>query len=350
MLAYGGNAGHRAGARAGAGHHALPRLRPQARASAWSARAALDTQRGAGDGAPGGARHRALRAAGLLFAAPVLRGARRRVSTRATFAQYLAAELANLQQRFPRRALALEEAAAPSRLAAGGANCSRWPATARELLGDARCGLGRGLRRHAAAAGAHRRRAQHPGVRGGRAGRGRAAARAARRLPADRRHRRRRRASCSASPKLLGRRRRHAHLRAGRDDRARGRLAPRRPLQPAGPGAHGGDRGRRRARGRRGSRPTRRRMADEPSCRCSGVRFAFPGWPPTVDGADSRWRQGEFHCLVGRSGCGKTTLLKLAAGLLLPDAGPRVPLRGAAGRSRTSASCSSRPPCWSGCA
>ncbi len=31
--------------------------------------------------------------------------------------------------------------------------------------------------------------------------------------------------------------------------------------------------------------------------------------------------QGEFHCLVGRSGCGKTTLLKIAAGLLPPSEG-----------------------------
>lgn len=31
--------------------------------------------------------------------------------------------------------------------------------------------------------------------------------------------------------------------------------------------------------------------------------------------------RGQFHCLVGRSGCGKTTLLKLAAGLIKPDQG-----------------------------
>jgi NitT/TauT family transport system ATP-binding protein len=57
------------------------------------------------------------------------------------------------------------------------------------------------------------------------------------------------------------------------------------------------------------------------------VRFAFPGWPPTVDGADLEVEEGAFHCLVGRSGCGKTTLLKLAAGLLVPDSG-RVLFRG----------------------
>ena len=55
-----------------------------------------------------------------------------------------------------------------------------------------------------------------------------------------------------------------------------------------------------------------------------GVRFAFPGWAPTVEGADLEVAAGAFHCLVGRSGCGKTTLLKLAAGLLRPDAGEVV--------------------------
>jgi NitT/TauT family transport system ATP-binding protein len=51
------------------------------------------------------------------------------------------------------------------------------------------------------------------------------------------------------------------------------------------------------------------------------VSYTFPGWPPVVQGVDWDIAQGEFHCLVGRSGCGKTTLLKLAAGLLQPDAG-----------------------------
>src|SRR5688500_12497880 len=54
------------------------------------------------------------------------------------------------------------------------------------------------------------------------------------------------------------------------------------------------------------------------------VQFAFPGWPPTVAGVDLDVEEGAFHCLVGRSGCGKTTLLKLAAGLLAPDRGSVV--------------------------
>jgi NitT/TauT family transport system ATP-binding protein len=40
-----------------------------------------------------------------------------------------------------------------------------------------------------------------------------------------------------------------------------------------------------------------------------------------VDQVDWTIGEGEFHCLVGRSGCGKTTLLKLAAGLLQPTKG-----------------------------
>jgi NitT/TauT family transport system ATP-binding protein len=51
------------------------------------------------------------------------------------------------------------------------------------------------------------------------------------------------------------------------------------------------------------------------------VTYTYPGWPAVVQGVDWTLPPGEFHCLVGRSGCGKTTWLKLAAGLLRPDAG-----------------------------
>lgn len=51
------------------------------------------------------------------------------------------------------------------------------------------------------------------------------------------------------------------------------------------------------------------------------VGYTYPGWPPVMLGVDWSLPEGEFHCLVGRSGCGKTTWLKLAAGLLRPDHG-----------------------------
>jgi len=51
------------------------------------------------------------------------------------------------------------------------------------------------------------------------------------------------------------------------------------------------------------------------------VSYSFPAYPRVVDQVDWQIARGEVHSLVGRSGCGKTTLLKLAAGLLLPDAG-----------------------------
>ena len=51
------------------------------------------------------------------------------------------------------------------------------------------------------------------------------------------------------------------------------------------------------------------------------VSYHYPDHAPVVRAVDWELARGEFHCLVGRSGCGKTTLLKLAAGLLQAPAG-----------------------------
>ncbi len=52
-----------------------------------------------------------------------------------------------------------------------------------------------------------------------------------------------------------------------------------------------------------------------------GVNYSYPGYLNVVDQVDWEIARGEVHSLVGRSGCGKTTLLKLAAGLVRPDTG-----------------------------
>lgn len=63
------------------------------------------------------------------------------------------------------------------------------------------------------------------------------------------------------------------------------------------------------------------------SLRIEGTTYSYAGQKPTV--LDISWEveRGAFHCLLGRSGCGKTTLLNLASGLLLPEQG-RVSING----------------------
>jgi len=52
-----------------------------------------------------------------------------------------------------------------------------------------------------------------------------------------------------------------------------------------------------------------------------GLSFAYPGAEQAVRDVSLRLAAGEVHCLIGRSGCGKTSVLKLAAGLLSPQQG-----------------------------
>ncbi|MEV1048090.1 ABC transporter ATP-binding protein [Streptomyces sp. NPDC049916] len=60
--------------------------------------------------------------------------------------------------------------------------------------------------------------------------------------------------------------------------------------------------------------------------RAERLTFGYPG-RPVLRGVDLSVRAGELVALIGLNGCGKSTFLKLAAGLLTPSAG-RVLLEG----------------------
>ena len=60
--------------------------------------------------------------------------------------------------------------------------------------------------------------------------------------------------------------------------------------------------------------------AEAPFLVASGVHHAFDGTPVLTD-VDVALRRGSLACLIGPTGCGKTTLLRVLAGFLRPDAG-----------------------------
>ena len=64
-----------------------------------------------------------------------------------------------------------------------------------------------------------------------------------------------------------------------------------------------------------------------PFLQLDALHFAYPDRDEVVHDVCLQLAPGEIHCLVGRSGCGKTTVLKLAAGLLAPQQG-QVQLKG----------------------
>ena len=61
--------------------------------------------------------------------------------------------------------------------------------------------------------------------------------------------------------------------------------------------------------------------------RLGGVVKRFGNSPPALDGVSATIRAGEITGLVGPDGAGKTTLMRILTGLLVPDAG-RVALAG----------------------
>ena len=62
-------------------------------------------------------------------------------------------------------------------------------------------------------------------------------------------------------------------------------------------------------------------MKSEALLRLQDVRFAWPGGADVLQGIELQLQAGQCHALLGRSGCGKSSLLKLAAGLLRPTGG-----------------------------
>ena len=59
-----------------------------------------------------------------------------------------------------------------------------------------------------------------------------------------------------------------------------------------------------------------------PFLRLSGVSKRFGG-VLALDRIDWDVMPGEVHCLVGENGCGKSTLIKIVAGVHPPDPGSR---------------------------
>ena len=62
-------------------------------------------------------------------------------------------------------------------------------------------------------------------------------------------------------------------------------------------------------------------MSDVSFFEFDNVSFAHDSSTEILSNIDWRISKGAFHCLVGRSGCGKTTLLRLASGLITPTQG-----------------------------
>ena len=72
------------------------------------------------------------------------------------------------------------------------------------------------------------------------------------------------------------------------------------------------------------SRMTQLESKTQHLLRLRDVSFSYIDGVETLHSINLDLAPGELHCLIGRSGCGKTSLLKLAAGLLSPKGGEVV--------------------------
>ncbi|MBV8534082.1 MAG: ATP-binding cassette domain-containing protein, partial [Alphaproteobacteria bacterium] len=63
-------------------------------------------------------------------------------------------------------------------------------------------------------------------------------------------------------------------------------------------------------------------LVGEAAVECRGLTFGYgdADAPPLISGLDLRVATGKILCILGASGCGKTSLLNLIAGFLLPRA------------------------------
>ena len=64
-------------------------------------------------------------------------------------------------------------------------------------------------------------------------------------------------------------------------------------------------------------------MASKPILELEGLCKRF-GSVMAVDDVSLTINRGEFFCLLGASGCGKTTLMRLIAGFEIPDSGRMI--------------------------
>ncbi|MDC7228230.1 MAG: ABC transporter ATP-binding protein [Spirochaetales bacterium] len=65
-----------------------------------------------------------------------------------------------------------------------------------------------------------------------------------------------------------------------------------------------------------------------PVLRFENAGFAYPGYSPVLSEFSASLYEGEIICIIGASGCGKSTMLSLAGGFLLPDSGLITDSRG----------------------